>query len=277
MLVDWFTVVAQVINFLILVWLLKRYLYKPILLAIESREQRIAAQLADADSKKADAQKARDEYHRKSQAFDLERDTLLKQATDAAKLAADRILNEARTSAAELRLKSREDLQFDSMNLHQAIRLRASQEVFSIASKTLKELANMNLEQAIIDVFIHKLTELNGEPKQRLLTAADTTSNPAIVRTTVELPSDLRVSLERAIRQTLGTAFTIQFQTAPELISGIELETNGQKLAWNIEDYLDSLQQGVEELLRINSTPVRNGLTPSTTLTDAPVDQTRSL
>jgi len=38
MLIDWFTVVAQVINFLILVWLMKRFLYKPILNAIAARE-----------------------------------------------------------------------------------------------------------------------------------------------------------------------------------------------------------------------------------------------
>ena len=52
MLIDWFTVIAQVINFLILVWLLKRFLYRPILNAIDAREKRIAAKIADADEKK---------------------------------------------------------------------------------------------------------------------------------------------------------------------------------------------------------------------------------
>jgi F-type H+-transporting ATPase subunit b len=52
MLIDWFTVGAQVVNFLILVWLLKRFLYKPILHAIDERERRIAKELADADTKK---------------------------------------------------------------------------------------------------------------------------------------------------------------------------------------------------------------------------------
>ncbi len=52
--IDWFTVAAQVINFLILVWLLKRFLYKPILAAIDEREKGIAAQLASAEAKKAE-------------------------------------------------------------------------------------------------------------------------------------------------------------------------------------------------------------------------------
>ena len=54
MLIDWFTVGAQTINFLILVWLMKRFLYKPILHAIDAREERIAKELADADAKKAE-------------------------------------------------------------------------------------------------------------------------------------------------------------------------------------------------------------------------------
>ena len=73
MLIDWFTVAAQVVNFLILVWLLKRFLYKPILRALDAREQQIALTLADADAKKAEAQQERDEFRKKNEAFDQQR------------------------------------------------------------------------------------------------------------------------------------------------------------------------------------------------------------
>ena len=84
MLIDWFTIAAQAINFLILVWLLKRFLYKPILDAIDAREQRIAKELADADAKKAEAQQERDDFQRKNEQFDQQRAALLSQATDGA-------------------------------------------------------------------------------------------------------------------------------------------------------------------------------------------------
>ena len=77
MLIDWFTVVAQAINFLILVWLLKRYLFKPILHAIDQREKGIATQLAQAEAKKAEAQKERDDFQHKNETFDQERAALL--------------------------------------------------------------------------------------------------------------------------------------------------------------------------------------------------------
>ncbi len=77
MLIDWFTIVAQALNFLILVWLMKRYLYKPILHAIDEREKRIAAELADAAKKKIEAQKESDDYKQKNKEFDEQRAGLL--------------------------------------------------------------------------------------------------------------------------------------------------------------------------------------------------------
>ncbi len=110
MLINWFTVIAQAINFLILVWLLKRFLYKPILQAIDEREKGIATQLADAEAKKAEAQKERDDFQHKNEAFDHERAALLKKATDEANAERQRLLDEARKDADALRAKRQEAL-----------------------------------------------------------------------------------------------------------------------------------------------------------------------
>ena len=103
MLINWFTVLAQAVNFLILVWLLKRFLYKPILHAIDEREKGIAAQLAEAKAKKAEVKKDRDTFQHKNEAFDQERATLLKKATEEAAAERQRLLDEARKDADALR------------------------------------------------------------------------------------------------------------------------------------------------------------------------------
>src|ERR1700688_2249451 len=99
MLIDWFTVGAQVLNFVILVWLMKRFLYKPIIHAIDAREERIATELADGAAKKAEAQKERDEFQHKNEEFDQQRAALLSQAADEAKTERQRLLDEARKAA----------------------------------------------------------------------------------------------------------------------------------------------------------------------------------
>src|SRR5471032_1550742 len=119
MLIDWFTVGAQALNFVVLVWLLKRFLYQPILDAIDAREKRIASELADADAKKAEAQKERDVFQHKNEEFDQQRAAVLSKATDEAKAERSRLIDEARRAADALSARRRETLRIDAHNLNQ--------------------------------------------------------------------------------------------------------------------------------------------------------------
>ena len=161
MLINWFTVVAQAINFLILVWLLKRFLYKPILHAIDEREKGIAAQLAEAEAKKAEAQKERDDFQHKNEVFDQERAALLKKATDEAKAERQRLLDEARKDADALRAKRQDALRTEQRNLNQEIIRWTQKEVFAITRKTLADLAATSLEERMGDVFVRRVRALD--------------------------------------------------------------------------------------------------------------------
>src|SRR5271168_198154 len=163
MLIDWFTVGAQALNFIVLVWLLKRFLYKPILNAVDAREKRIAAELADADAKMAEAQRERDEFLHKNEEFDQQRTSLLSKATDDANAERQRLLDDARKAADALSAKRGEAMRSDANNLNQAIRRRTQQEVFAIARKALSDLATANLEERMCDVFIGRLRTMDGK------------------------------------------------------------------------------------------------------------------
>ena len=249
MLIDWFTILAQVLNFLILVWLMKRFLYKPILRAIDAREKRIAAELVDADTKKAEALRERDEFKHKNEEFDQQRNELLSKATDEAQAERQRLLNEAREAAVALSIKRQEALRDEEHNLHQAISRRTQQEVFAITRKVLTDLAETSLEERIADVFVRRLRKIDGEEKAGLGEILKTASDPVVVRSTFDLPTENRTAIQNAINETFSADISVRFETAPELISGIELTTDGQKVAWSIADYLASLEQGVSELL----------------------------
>ena len=255
MLVDWFTVGAQALNFIILVWLLKRYLYKPILDAVDAREKRIAAELADADAKKAEAQKERDEFQRKNDEVDQQRAVLLSKATDEAKAERQRLLDDARRAADALSAKRQEALRNDAANLNQAIRRRTQQEVFAIAQKALADLATTSLEERISEVFIGRLRAMDAKVKEALGEALKTGAEPAIVRSAFDLPAAQRVAIQKALNEIFSAEVHARFETAPDLVSGIELTTNGQKVAWSIADYLASLKTGVEEFLKERDKP----------------------
>jgi F-type H+-transporting ATPase subunit b len=255
MLIDWFTVGAQALNFLILVWLMKHFLYKPILHAIDEREKRVAAELADADKKKAEAQKTSDEFKHKTEEFDKQRDSLLSKAKNEAIAERQRLLDEARKAADALSAKRQETLRNDAHNLNQAISRRTQREVFAIVRKALTDLATTSLEERMGEVFTRRLREMDGQAKSGLAKALKTASEPALVRSAFDLPPDQRAAIQNALNETFSAEIHVRFETAPDLISGIELTTNGQKVAWSIADYLVSMGKGVDELLKEKDKP----------------------
>jgi F-type H+-transporting ATPase subunit b len=255
MLIDWFTVAAQLLNFLILVWLLKRFLYKPILAAIDAREKLVAANLADAAAKKSDAQKDRDEFQHKNEEFDKQRAALLSKATDDAKAERQKLLDAAGKAADALSAKRQQTLLDDAHTLDHAIALRTQQEVFAITRKTLGDLATVSLEERLGEVFTRRLRDLNGQAKESVAKALKTASDPALVRSTFELPEEQRAAIQNALNETFSADVHVRFETSPDLVSGIELSTNGQKLAWSISDYLTSMEKAVGELLNKQVVP----------------------
>jgi len=257
MLIDWFTVSAQAVNFLILVWLLQRFLYQPILRALDEREKRIVAQLQAAEATQNEAQKERGDFQRKTDEFAQQRDALMSQAATEAKAERQRLMGEARQQAEAWRTKWQETARTEHDILSREVARRVQEEVLSIARQALSDLATASLEERMTEVFIRRLRELNGDEKGKLASFLQTSARPALVRSAFDLPLAQREAIERAVRETLGAQILIQFETSPKLVSGIELTTNGHKVAWSIADYLVSLEQRVGEALE-----AKHGIAP---------------
>jgi F-type H+-transporting ATPase subunit b len=264
MLIDWFTVGAQAVNFLILVWLLKRFLYKPVLAAIDAREKSVAAKLADAAAREAKAQAEGEELRKRNEAFDREREDLLRKATDEAATERQRLIESARQDSQLLRVKLTKALANERAELGHQLSMQTQAEVFAVARKTLADLSGTSLEERMIEVFIARLREL--PEKQRLALAGagmetgagvDTRTSAAdfpvpgrvaLVRSAFELPPAGRAKVEAAIRQSLGANVATRFETSAEFVCGVELTVDGVKLAWSVADYLSSLAQDVTAL-----------------------------
>ncbi len=252
MLIDWFTVGAQALNFLVLVWLLKRFLYKPILNAIDAREKLIAGKLADADAKEAEAKQQREAFQRKNDAFDKQRAALMTKATDEADAEGRKRLADSTRAADATSARRREALLSDAHSLNQVLRTRTQQEVFAIARRTLTDLAGAGLEDRMAEVFIQRLRTLDGKARQTFAAALETASGPALVRSAFDMPEKPRAAIQAAVDEVFGTKAPIRFETAPDLVAGVEITAHGRKLAWSISNYLTSLGTGVEALLEEN-------------------------
>jgi F-type H+-transporting ATPase subunit b len=245
--INWFTFIAQIINFLILVWLLKRYLYKPILDAIDEREKRIASQLDEAEASKAEAKREKDEFRQKNEEFEKQKGEMLGKVVAESEEKRQRLLEKARTEANSLHLKLDEELKETRQNMNQEVAQKIRQEVIAISRKTLSDLASMTLEEQTANIFIKRLNELNDEQKKQFISAFKSGSNPIMIRSAFELPNKIQSEIQESVKRILGTKPEFQFSKMPDLICGIDLMTNGYKLEWSLLEYLNSLEKTVSE------------------------------
>jgi F-type H+-transporting ATPase subunit b len=261
MLIDWFTVGAQAINFLILVWLLNRFLYRPVLAAIDAREKKVAARLVDATAREAQAQVEREDFRRRNEEFDREREDLLRKATDEAATERQRLVESARQDSQLLRTRLNEALTNERAALNRRLLTQTQAEVLALARSALTDLAGVGLEDRMTDVFIAHLRDLppekghspSGGPKPDWQSSAP---HVAIVRSAFVIAPPQRPGIETAIRERIGTDVTIRFETSADLVCGIELTLDGVKLAWSIGHYLTSISENVAALVAPPSTVV---------------------
>jgi len=247
--IDWFTVVAQGINFLVLLWLMKRFLYKPILNAIDERERRISEELANAETEKTEAKKQKEEYEAKNGELEGKRAAFLKNARDEGQAEKMRLLTAARDEADALRLTIQEALVEEKAASRQVLRQRIQNGVLIISRKVLADLAGASLEERVAGVFNQRLQDLDGAEIKKLTLALQTRPEPIVVRTAFDLKPELRATIEASIKELFGSDIKVMFESAPELISGMELSVNGQKLAWSIADYLGLIHEELGDLL----------------------------
>ena len=261
--INWFTVIAQLINFIILVWLLKKFLYKPVLDAIDAREKKIASRLEDAKTKKEEAKKEQDEFNEKNKQFDGQKKELMDKAIADTKVQKDKLLEDARKDIDALHAKQQKALKDMQEDLKKELAQKTQQQVFDISRKTLTDLASASLEEQSAKLFISRLEELSDKGKKEFTDAFKSGTGPVLIQSAFELNTKQQKEIKKAVDEILGKETEFEFKIAPEIISGIELTANGYKLAWSISAYLNALQNSISETLKEKEEPAAETKKPT--------------
>ncbi|QDG50422.1 F0F1 ATP synthase subunit B [Persicimonas caeni] len=241
--IDWFTTAAQVVNFLVLVWLLKRFLYKPVIDAMDAREERIAGRLEQAEKREEEASE-------EAQHLEAERDSFARQQKERMdalerELAEERkrLLEEAREEVAAAKQEWLDALERDQEGLLREFRQRAETRLFGILRHVLADVADSDLEERTISVFLERFASLE-EAERLALTPTGHDGAPKVhVRTAFELDDAQRAHLRDALKRSLTPDLEVDFGEDEALIAGIELRLDGRKFGWSLSDYLDGLEE----------------------------------
>jgi F-type H+-transporting ATPase subunit b len=243
-LLDWFTIVAQIVNFLLLVVLLKYFLYDRIIHAMDEREARIAARMQEAEARQAEAEREADNYRQQRQELEGQRAELLARAKVEADTRRDALLEKARAEVDTMQAGWRQVLRQEQAAFLQELRQRAGQHVYATARRALRDLAGADVEAQMIAAFLERLQGLDGQDWHAIAKALQASAQPLAVVSAFDLPPQARQQLLEILRHYLGP-LEVRFATAPEVICGIEMKVDGYKLAWNLDYYLATLEDSV--------------------------------
>ncbi|MGO5000369.1 F0F1 ATP synthase subunit B family protein [Oceanisphaera sp. W20_SRM_FM3] len=233
--IDWITVLAQMANFLLLVWLLKRFLYRPILDGIDARETEIATRMAQAGIAEQQAQTEAARYKAQQAQLHERQQLLVTDALNNTKAQRDALLSEARTQLEQEQQAWQRYLSTEREKFNQQLQRNGEQALLTLTRKALHDLADESLEAAIVSHVGKRLAPLATE-----LMAAAGETNIAVASTRKPLANREQEQL-RACLSHLLPKLTLSFVTHAEQAPGLILQVGGAQVAWTIDSYADEL------------------------------------
>jgi F-type H+-transporting ATPase subunit b len=241
--IDWFTFFIQIINFLILVVLLRMFLYKPVIRAMEEREAKIAARLKEAEDRQKEAEQEVEDTRQARAELEATRDEYLAKAKEEVEARRKEMLEAVRREADELQTRWQETLEREKTAFLQQLRRRAGEQVFTVARRALADLADADLEQHIIQNFLKRLETLGDSEREALSEALPGSNGRVQALSAFEIPGDMQKKIRKAIHDQIDGKAEVEFEVSSDLIGGIELKLHGHEVKWSVMSYLETLEE----------------------------------
>jgi len=249
MLIDWFTVVAQIVNFTILVLALKFLLYDRVVDVMERRRTAIAEREREAEERIEAAEAQLEQLRRDRQELDELREEMLAEARREAGERRRELLRQAREEVEEQAELWRESLRRQHDRLLSDIQRLTGEKVVAVSRRMLADMAGMSLEEAMLTAFIDRIGRLPEEERDAIAAEVQQDDGPIVVRTSFEPPDELRQSVDKALSDLVDAERHIRWERDEELICGISVQTGTRTLGWSVATYLTELENDFAELV----------------------------
>ena len=253
MIIDIFTVLVQIINFLILVFLLKKFLFNRILNIIDEREGQIGKQFAEAEQKEKDAEQELEKQREIREKLEREWEDNLARIKREIEAKRGTMMTEAREAVNEVQVEWERAILTQREAFLKELRGLSCQQVFVISKKVLAELANTSLEDQLIESFINQLEGLDKQKREEFKwdgakVSGEQNKGRVEINTAFPLNDESKDLLLKKVKELINDDIVPSFHISPSLICGIELRTESKKISWNMENYLDMLEKGLKDI-----------------------------
>lgn len=247
--INWFEIVAQIINFAILLIILKKLLYKPVMKVMKNREDAIAESLNHADQKIHEAQALIESYEQKLTEIQGEEETILKTARQEALQIKESLIESYRNEAEEKRIAFLNDLKGEKEQFVEALRQSLGENAVKLAGHVLTSISEEEIEKMMFDTFIEDIKNLNSIEDSGKTGGEQEKSHGGLLtlRSAKELSEDDKRRLEKTVN--ISDFSGINYKVDQSLVIGYELKFETFTISSNIKKYLEESEKNVLKIL----------------------------
>jgi len=236
----YWTIALQAINFLVLVWLLQRFLYKPVLSVIESRRAISDHALAEAAAAKEAAERERQSLELDRSNIVAERDSLIEKAAAEAARERELVIERARDEALAIELENRRQIERERAELQDTVIAEAAKLAVGLSRRLLTSSAPSGALDPFLERAVAKLASMPSAERERLLAPGE----GLLLVSAASIGEAQRAACMARIAAVLGRPVAVSFAVSPELIAGIELRFPRAVLRHNWHEELsDALKE----------------------------------
>lgn len=256
MLIDWFTVFAQLLNFAILVVALKFLLYDRIVKAMDQRRRTIAEQESSAAALAREAEEELARLRAERRELDRTREEILDEARAQAAAQQRKLLQQAREDVDRQAQEWRESLRNHQHALLSHLQRTTGEKAAEVSRRLLADLADRTLEDAILSGLRQRMAELSTEDRAAIAASVASDHAPVVVCTAFEPSLTGRHEIEQVLSELTGDADrAVRWEQDSTIISGIVVRLGAHSVGWSVADYLDGVEREFAQVLRTEVTP----------------------
>ena len=228
-----YTIIAQLINFSVLLFILNKFLYKPILKTMDKRREDIKNKIEETQNKLEESDKLKEEYFNKLQEVEKENITLRKQALEDIKKFKDSELQKVKEDISLKKDKFNDYLNLEQKSLIENFNENLSDLFVEYSNNILQVLANSTLQGEIVNNFMQKINDLTDEKVESVnkLNVED-----MYISSNDELTDKQKDFIKDSLVKKGFKFKDIQYTVDKKLILGIELKAKSYVLSWDVRE-----------------------------------------
>lgn len=235
---NWTTFVLEILNFLVLVWLLQRLFYRPVTEMIEKRRKGIEEQLRNSERLQENAQSLRDQYENRLQDWEKEREMAREQLAIEIEQERQKLFAQLQAELAAERKKSEVLAERKVRELKAQCEAKALKLGARFVGDLLQAMGSVELEERLVDHFITEIAELSPEQMNGLATMAENGRHTVQIVSAYPLRDERRQALQACLDRFLPTPLPIQFTEDKDLIAGLHIAVGPWIIHANLRDEL---------------------------------------